>query len=210
MDLFTEEDWMEFAELVNSLGILFRPEEEVVFRGSPSAINRDYVLAPANDADTVAKLLENEPSLFLDAGMKTVLSVSKSVEMHLRLIYLGTDKEKFGDSDFNASAALNSIAKWIDGKGPDTPILKVKKGEKNYREIQAGGEYFLRFILNYQRMRKEVWRFIKISRELYGCGHQYRHNEIRDWSTIKPIYEKQVVLFNEFCDLFDKLTRVNT
>ena len=202
MNLFTEEEWIEFAELVDSLGTLYTPEEEITFRGESSSITRDYVMASANDAHKAAKMLNENPELFEDAGLFTVLPIAKSVEMHLRLLYLGENPTDFQNSKFRPSFALNSVCEWMGKQGSEPPSHKGTDG----KAIPARGDYFLRFTVSFRGNWDNVKRFIRLARNIYKCGNKYRHNQIRNWGVVKPIYENQVELFNEFCDLFDKLT----
>ena len=75
--------------------------------------------------------------------------------------------------------------------------------------VQASGDVIQQFAVNInknKKMRKKVWYLITLARKLYQCGHKYRHNEIKDWESVKQIHEEQASLFEEFCRFFDKLT----
>lgn len=201
MDLFTEEEWNEFAELVDSLGPLYVGGEEIVFRGSQNIIDRSYAMSPVKDARTISNILSANPDLLVDAGFHTILPVAKSVEMHMRLLYFGTNL-----SDFNKPMivylAIKSIRDWMKGEVNGKPHHFGKKD----CQVYAGGEYFERFASNIGSMRREWRNFTDLALKIYECGNKYRHNQVRDWKAVKNIFEKQNNLFNEFCELFDKLT----
>ena len=204
MEVLSDAEWDDFDRFVETLGPLYVAEEEIVFRGEDIPIDLEYVRKSANDARKAAELLENDPNLFTDAGLFTVLPIAKSVEMHLRLLYFGKKRSAFSNKQFKASAASNSIIEWsksnfegeLNHKGmngktvqaiDDVPTICCKCNQK-------------------QETEKKIWNLINLARKLYECGHKYRHNDIKGWEDVKSIYEEQASLFDEFCEVFDKLT----
>ena len=207
MDLFTEEEWMEFAELVHSIGILYQPEaKKIRFRSHTALISRGYVMIPANDALKVAELLDENPELMEDSGLFTVLPIAKCVEMHLRLLYLGEDPSDFQNKQFRPSAALSSICNWMGNQSSEPPSHKGHDG----KPILAKGKYFLSFTVSFRGNWEDVKRFISLARKIYRNGNKYRHNQIQSWEEVRPIYVNQLELFNEFKGLFDKLAGLKT
>lgn len=205
MEEFSKAVWDDFDRFVESLGSLFVAEDEIIFRGEDAPIDVSYVRSPANDAHKAAELLENDPNIFSDAGLYTVLPIAKSVEMHLRLLYFGNNRAAFSSKHFKASAASNSILNWSKSN------LEGKPSHKGMNEklVEASGEVFERFAVNRKqgnKMKRKVWILIDFARKIYESGHKYRHNEIKGWDAVKPIYQQQSALFKEFCELFDKLT----
>ena len=205
MEVLSDSEWDDFDRFVETLGPLYVAEEEIVFRGEDIPIDLEYVRKPAHDALKAAELLENDPNLFSDAGLYTVLPIAKSVEMHLRFLYFGDNRSAFSSEHFKASAALRSILDWsksnLEGE-------LTHKG-MNCKMVHASGDVIQQFAVNInknKKMRKKVWYLITLARKLYQCGHKYRHNEIKDWESVKQIHEEQASLFEEFCRLFDKLT----
>jgi hypothetical protein len=89
MEVLSDAEWDDFDRFVETLGPLYVAEEEIVFRGEDIPIDLEYVRKSADDARKAAELLENNPNLFSDTGLFTVLPIAKSVEMHLRLLYFG-------------------------------------------------------------------------------------------------------------------------
>jgi hypothetical protein len=205
MEGFSDAEWDDFDRFVESLGPLYAAEEEIVFRGEDIPIDVQYVRTPAHDARKAAELLENDPNLFSDAGLYTVLPIAKSVEMHLRFLYFGNNRSAFSSKQFKPSAASNSILDWSKSN---------LEGELNHKGmngniVEASGEVFQRFAANInesKKMKRNVWHLINLARKLYQCGHKYRHNDIKNWESVKPIHEEQTSLFDEFCEFFDKLT----
>lgn len=203
MEVLSDAEWDDFDRFVETLGPLYVAEEEIVFRGEATQITVEYVRSPSLDAKKIAGVLGKKPDMFEDAGFLTILPYAKSIEMHLRLLYFGTEREAFGNNQFKSSAALSSLAKWMNSEQEQNPSHKGIQG----KSIEAGGEFFRRFRENHRQVRGKVWQLIKIARNVYEKGHQYRHNQIQDWSTIRPLYIEQSTLFEEFCELFDRLTR---
>ncbi|MDA8638573.1 hypothetical protein N9L22_02235 [Candidatus Poseidonia alphae] len=205
MEGFSDAEWDDFDRFVESLGPLYAAEEEIVFRGEDIPIDLQYVRTPAHDARKAAELLENDPNLFSDAGLYTVLPIAKSVEMHLRLLYFGYDRVDFSSEFFKPSAAFKSVINWsksdLNGKLCHTGM--------NKKLVEAKGEVFEQFANNIsqgRKMKNKVWYLINMARAIYECGHKYRHNEIKDWNSVKPIFLEQSSSFDEFCIFFDKLT----
>ena len=203
MEMLSDAEWDDFDRFVETLGPLYVAEEEIVFRGEATPITIEYVRSPSLDARKIAGVLEKKPDMFEDAGFLTILPFAKSIEMHLRLLYFGTEREAFGNNQFKSSAALSSIAKWMNSEQEQNPSHKGIQG----KPIEADGEFFQRFQENHRQVRGKVWQLIKIARKVYEKGHEYRHNQIQDWSEIRPLYIEQSALFEEFCGLFDRLTR---
>ena len=95
MEVLSDSEWDDFDRFVETLGPLYVAEEEIVFRGEDIPIDLEYVRKPAHDALKAAELLENDPNLFSDAGLYTVLPIAKSVEMHLDSYTLETKDQHF-------------------------------------------------------------------------------------------------------------------
>lgn len=205
MEVLSDAEWDDFDRFVETLGPLYVAEEEIVFRGEDIPIDLEYVRKSADDARKAAALLENDPNLFSDAGLFTVLPIAKSVEMHLRLLYFGKKRLAFSDKQFKASAASNSIIEWSKSNFEGELNHKGMNG----KTVQAIGEVFQQVAANVtksKKLKKKIWKLIYLARKLYECGHKYRHNDIKGWEDVKSIYEEQASLFDEFCEVFDKLT----
>ena len=205
MEVLSDAEWDDFDRFVETLGPLYVAEEEIVFRGEDIPIDLEYVRKSADDARKAAALLENDPNLFNDAGLFTVLPIAKSVEMHLRLLYFGRKRSAFSNKQFKASAASNSIIEWSKSNFEGELNHKGMNG----KTVQAIGEVFQQFAANVtksKKLKKKIWNLINLARKLYECGHKYRHNDIKGWEDVKSIYEEQASLFDEFCEVFDKLT----
>ena len=205
MEVLSDAEWDDFDRFVETLGPLYAAEEEIIFRGEDIPIDLEYVRKSAVDARKAAELLENDSSLFSDAGLYTVLPIAKSVEMHLRFLYFGKNRTAFSNKQFKASAASNSILEWSKSNFEGELNHKGMNG----KTVQAIGDVFQQFAANISKIRKpkkKVWKLIKLARKLYECGHKYRHNDIKGWEDVKTIYKEQTSLFDEFCEVFDKLT----
>ena len=205
VEVLSDVEWDDFDRFVETLGPLYVVEEEIVFRGEDIPIDLEYVRKSAHDARKAAELLENNPNFFSDAGLYTVLPIAKSVEMHLRLLYLGSKKTAFSNKQFKASAASKSIIEWSKSNFEGEPNHKGMNG----KTVQATGDVFQQFAANVtqsKKLKNKVWHLISLARKLYECGHKYRHNDIKGWEDVKTIHEKQASLFDEFCEVFDKLT----
>ena len=205
MEVFSDAELDDFDRFVETLGPLYVAEEEIVFRGEDIPIDLEYVRKSANDAKKAAELLKNDPNLFSDAGLYTVLPIAKSVEMHLRFLYFGKKRSAFSNKQFKASAASNSIIEWARSNFEGELNHKGMNG----KAVQAIGDVFQQFAANVtecKKPKKKVWKLINLARKLYECGHKYRHNDIKSWEDVKSIYDKQASLFDEFCEVFDKLT----
>lgn len=205
MEVLSDAEWDDFERFVETLGPLYVAEEFIVFRGEDIPIDLEYVRKSADDARKAAALLENDPNLFSDAGLFTVLPIAKSVEMHLRLLYFGKERLAFSNKQFKASAALKSILEWSRSNFQGELNHKGMNG----KPVQAIGDVFQQFAANVTKSKKlknMIWNLINLARKLYACGHKYRHNDIKGWEDVKSIYEEQASLFDEFCEVFDKLT----
>lgn len=205
MEVLSDAEWGDFDRFVETLGPLYVAEEEIVFRGEDIPIDLEYVRKPAHDALKAAELLENDPSLFSDAGLYTVLPIAKSVEMHLRFLYFGKKRSAFSNKQFKASAASNSILEWSKSNFEGELNHKGMNG----KTVQAIGDVFQQYAANMTKIKNpkyKVWRLITLARKLYECGHKYRHNDIKGWEDMKTIYQEQASFYDEFCEFFDELT----
>lgn len=205
MEVLSDAEWDDFDRFVETLGPLYAAEEEIVFRGEDIPIDLEYVRKSAGDARKAAELLENDPSFFSDAGLYTVLPIAKSVEMHLRFLYFGKQRSAFSNKQFKASAASKSILEWSKSNFKGELSHKGMNG----KTVQAIGDVFQQFAANITKIKEPgymLWKLIKLARKLYDCGHKYRHNDVKGWEYVKTIYEEQTSLFDEFCEVFDKLT----
>ena len=108
----TEEEWALFDTYCQTLNFGASEEEEIVFRGGKT-YSLEYVRKPAEDARRLASELENDPQKYNDAGFLTILPFAKSVELHWRVLYLGTSESAIRNSSFKLSPALRSIGKGL-------------------------------------------------------------------------------------------------
>ena len=104
----TEEEWTLFETYCRTLDFGASEEEEVAFRGGKT-YSLEYVRKPATDARVSATLLKKHPDLFQDAGFMVILPIAKSVELHLRLLYLGSSENTFKNGNFTVKGALKSL-----------------------------------------------------------------------------------------------------
>ena len=203
MEFLSESDWIEFNELVESIGPLILIEDEIVFRGGGESITRDYVLKPVSDSRRIARMLESEPEMFHDAGFMTILPFAKSVEMHIRLLYLGENEASFRNRSFQLARCIESIKDWVKGGTDDLP----SHTGFHKKVVQADGHLITRFMVKRRNRWKDMFRMLNLAHQIYGNGNSFRHNQIRDWNVVKANYHSQESLFEEFTSLFDELTR---
>ena len=200
MTQIPQEDWLEFEAMVESNGPSINPSlnHEFVFRGSDEKITLEYVRAPFEDSVLVSELLEKDPNKFKDAGFHTILPVAKSLEMHIRLLALGSNKEQFENSDFHLSKCLNSIQKMVDGKIE----ISDKFEGFNKKNVPFSGDFFNNFM---NRESGESRRMIKKALFIYVQGNPYRHNKVKSWTEIKSEFKNIRKVFNQFTKLFNEL-----
>ena len=172
MEVLSDAEWDDFDRFVETLGPLYVAEEEIVFRGEDIPIDLEYVRKSANDARKAAELLENDPNLFTDAGLFTVLPIAKSVEMHLRLLYFGKKRSAFSNKQFKASAASNSIIEWSKSNFEGELNHKGMNG----KTVQAIGDVFQQFAANVNQKQETEKKDLE--------PYQSRTKTVRVWAQI--------------------------
>lgn len=195
------DEWVEFEAMVEANGpsMISNSKEEIVFRGSEGKITLEYVRQPAEDAKSFAVIMKNNPSQFKDAGFHAILPLAKSIEMHIRLLFLGEEKDKFASNGFQLAKALNQMEKIIEGGEKNTqPIIGFQE-----KKFQAAGIRWDKFCTG--GMKDEKKRLIRTSFNIYKKGNPYRHNKVKYWNEIEPEYQKVIKWYNKFIGLFDKI-----
>ena len=195
------DEWVEFEAMVEANGpsMILDSKEEIVFRGSEEKRTLEYVRQPAKDAKAFAEIMKNNPSQFKDAGFHAILPLAKSIEMHIRLLFLGEDKDKFASNGFQLAKALKQMEKIIQGAEKNIqPITGFQE-----KKFQAAGTRWEKFCTD--GMKDEKQRLIKTSFNIYKKGNPYRHNKVKSWNEIEPEYQKVIKLYNKFIGLFDKI-----
>ena len=167
MSEFSESDWVEFGELVENLGTLYHESSQLIFRGTSKQVDKATVMVPFNDANTISNLLKANPTLLTDAGFHTILPVAKSVEMHVRLLYFGSDYSHFNQS-LSVHKALKSIDEWVRGTKDGNPKHHGKPGT----EVEASGEFFEQFKINVQTKRNQWNALLKHGQSVYQSGNK--------------------------------------
>jgi hypothetical protein len=203
MTQLTKSDLLEFEAMVEANGpsMSSNSNDEIVFRGSnEDRVTIEYVRQPASDARAFAEIMENNPLHFRDAGFHAILPLAKSIEMHIRLLFLGDENKNFANNGFQLAKALNEMEKIISGKGQHTePIIGFQE-----KKFQATGILWDKFCTD--GMKNEKRRLIKTSRKIYKKGNPYRHNKVKSWNDIKTQYQSVIESFDKFIELFDEIT----
>ena len=196
-------EWVEFEAMVEANGpsMISNSKEEIVFRGSEEKITIEYVRQPAEDAKSFAVIMKNDPSQFKDAGFHAILPFAKSIEMHIRLLFLGEAKDKFANNGFQLAKALKQMEKTIQGAEKNIqPIVGFQE-----KKFQAAGIRWDKFCTG--GMEDEKNKLVKTSFRIYSKGNPYRHNKVKSWNEIEPEYQKVIQLYNKFIQLFDKIMK---
>ena len=203
MTQLTKSDLLEFEAMVESNGpsMSSNSSDDIVFRGSnEERVTVEYVRQPSYDARVFAEIMRNNPSKFRDAGFHAILPLAKSIEMHIRLLFLGDENKKFVNNGFQLAKALNEMEKIINGKAQHTaPITGFKE-----KKFQATGTRWDKFCTD--GMKNEKLRLINTSRKIYRKGNPYRHNKVKSWDEIETQYQSVIESFDKFIDLFDEIT----
>jgi hypothetical protein len=196
----SESQWLEFHAMVEANGpsIISNEISAMVFRGSDDSITLEYVRAPYSDALTFVEILENKPEKFQDAGFHTVLALAKSLEMHVRLLFLGETKKQFENEAFQLSSCLRIMQKVVDGKEQTSVSITGFQS----KEFKGAGWRWEKFCsIDSQKRTK----FINDAFWIYRQGNPYRHNQVTSWSEVKPVYKETQKSFKRFIKLFDEL-----
>lgn len=204
----TEEEWALFDTYCRTLDFGASEEEEVVFRGGKT-YSLEYVRKPVEDAKVLASELKENPQKYNDAGFLTILPFAKSIELHWRMLYLGTSEAAFINPDFQLSAALRGIQKSL--KAGSFIDLSHEGFNKN-TEVCAIDDFRNRLALLYKEdpeATKTVCdRLIRISFRIYRQGNRFRHNEIKPWPDIDRDFRNLLKEFTKFEELFSTLHEV--
>lgn len=198
----SEVQWLEFHEMVevNGPSIISTQSDEIVFRGNDGSITLDYVRHPYEDAEAFVDILNNDPGKFKDAGFHTVLAIAKSLEMHIRLLFLGEEKRQFENNSFHLSKCLNAMRNIAEGK---TQEITSVEGFQNKQFKPSGWRWE-----NYcSGEKKKQIQLINMAFKIYKKGNPYRHNQVKCWSEVESMYEKTHNLFKEFIKIFDELMK---
>jgi len=199
MTEFTQEDWLEFEAMVEANGpsTISSSTNDIMFRGSDEKITLEYVRAPFEDSIIFAELLEKDPEQFKDAGFHTILPIAKSLEMHIRLLALGSEKERFENPDFHLSRCLKMMQKMRKDE-----IGTSENFEGFNKSVPFSGEHLTNFML---QDPKQCSRMIKKAFMIYGQGNPYRHNQVKSWTEIKSEYKEIRKAFKQFSKIFGEL-----
>ena len=194
MEQLTEADWVEFHQMVEAAGpSLFNEEPtSIVFRGGSEQYTIDFVRKPYFDALKIRDMLDKDPTLFGDSGFQTILPLAKSVEMHMRLLYMGAIPEDFQNTSFHLSKCCKAI---ISGHSEFNGM-----GDK---KVIAKGVYWENVSPEDSRRRPLTTKAFQI----YNAGNPYRHNRVQSWVEVRPKFVKILGRFEEFMQLFDKLVK---
>jgi len=200
MDDLTEAEWEEFHQMVEAAGpsSFFRGPSSIVFRGGSEPITIDYVRKPYMDALKMQNMFNDDSDIFNDAGFHTVLQLSKCIEMHMRLLFLGDNSENFSNDAFYFSKCQFTIQQVLKGNVEGHPSF-VGFDKKT---VAAKGKYWEQFS---SRKNKKCWDLWRLAYEIYGAGNPYRHNRVNPWMEVRPIFEKTLQQFEEFMNIFDAL-----
>ena len=204
----TEDEWSLFETYCRTLDFGASEEEEVVFRGGKT-YSLEYVGKPADDARVSAKLLGENPDLFQDAGFLVILPFAKSVELHLRLLYLGSSENTFKNGNFTVKGALKSLEVCLESG--DFESLS-HSGFKEGSVVSAHGSFkqtlVAKHLENPRSLKRVIRQMIHLSFKLYGKGNKYRHNAVKPWAEVSEEYQQASQLFAEFEEAFSKLSKV--
>ena len=194
MEVLTEADWLRFDEMVDSAEPWSFSEEptSIVFRGESISYTIDFVRKPYVDSLKIRDMLEQDANLFADSGFQTILPLAKSVEMHMRLLFLGGNPNDFQNTSFQLSKCCRAIS---SGKSEFAGM--------NKNQVLAKGEYWSRFSKSDRRRN----RLVNLAYKIYDAGNPYRHNRVRTWTEVRPLFDKNLERFEEFMKLFDKLVK---
>ena len=195
MGVLTEADWLRFDEMVDSAEPWSFSEEptSIVFRGESVSYTIDYVRKPYVDSLKIRDMLEQDANLFADSGFQTILPLAKSVEMHIRLLFLGGRPSDFQNKSFHLSKCC----------------LAIKRGKSEFigmsgNQVSATGEFWSRFSKSDPRQRKQL---VRLAFDIYGAVNSYRHNRVRPWLEVRPLFVKNLDLFEDFMQVFDELVK---
>lgn len=194
MEVLTEADWLRFDEMVDSAEPWSFSEEttSIVFRGESVAYTIDFVRKPYVDSLKIRDMLEQDANLFADSGFQTILPLAKSVEMHMRLLFLGGSPNDFQNTSFQLSKCCRAIS------SGNSEFIGMNKNQ-----VLAKGEYWSRFSKSDRRCN----RLVHLAYKIYDAGNPYRHNRIRTWTEVRPLFDNNLEHFEEFMKLFDKLVK---
>ena len=194
MEVLTEDDWLRFDEMVDSAEPWSFSEipTSIVFRGESVSYTIDFVRKPYVDSLKIRDMLEQDGNLFADSGFQTILPLAKSVEMHMRLLFLGGNPDDFQNTSFQLSKCCRAIS------SGNSEFIGMNKNQ-----VLAKGEYWSRFSKSDRRRN----RLVNLAYKIYDAGNPYRHNRVRTWTEVRPLFDKNLERFEEFMKLFDKLVK---
>ena len=194
MEILTEADWLRFAEMVDSAEPWSFSEEpiSIVFRGESVLYTIDFVRKPYADALKIREMLDQDANIFSDSGFQTILPLAKSVEMHIRLLFLGGKPNDFQNNSFQLAKCCRAIS------SGDSEFIGMNKNK-----VSAKGEYWNRLSKSDRRLN----HLVNLAFKIYDAGNPYRHNRVRKWKEVRPLFEKNLERFEEFTRLFDNLVK---
>ena len=192
MKYMTDAEWEEFHQMVEAVGpsSFFEDPSGIVFRGGTGPYTIDYVRKPYWDALKSQRLLDENPEFFEDTGIHTIFLLAKSVEMHMRLFYLGGKKEDFENKSFQLSKCAKA----------------VQNGEAQFdgfggKKVEAKGAFWANFRPEDERRRP----LVNLAFKIYNAGNPYRHNMVSPWSDVSPKFKKIISHFEKFIKIFDEM-----
>lgn len=204
----TEDEWALFETYCRTLDFGASEEEEVAFRGGKT-YSLEYVRKPATDARVSATLMKKHPELYQDAGFQVILPFAKSVELHLRLLYLGGAQSMFNNSNFTVKGALISMKDCLaSGNFESLSHSGFKKeslvsANKSLKQTLAE-----KHAENPGSLKRLITQLNRLGFDLYTMGHRYRHNAVKPWAEVSDEYQKASQLFAQFEKAFSKLSKV--
>ena len=192
MEQLTETEWEKFHQMVEAVGpsSFFEDSSGIVFRGGTGPYTIDYVRKPYRDALKSQSLLDEDPEFFEDTGIHTIFLLAKSVEMHMRLFYLGGKKEDFENKSFTLSKCAQA----------------VRNGEAQFngfggKKVEAKGAFWANFRPEDNRRHP----LVNLAFQIYEAGNPYRHNMVRPWVEVSPKFNKIISKFEKFIEIFDQM-----
>lgn len=206
MSGMTEEDWVSFHALVDDIGHLVGSWDggTVVFRSGSEPITIEDVRRPYRDAVKMAKMLDDDPEFIEDTGFHTVLPLAKSLEMHLRLVFMGDEPSRFHHKGFHATRCLRTMKELVEGYQTNPPSFNAAYLDGEV--ITAQGEYWNLFsIAAMNGTSNDFWGFWKRSHGVYLGGHEFRHSKVTRWDEVKSVYLETLQSFEVIMGQFDRL-----
>ena len=87
---------------------------------------------------------QKHPDLFQDAGFMVILPFAKSVELHLRLLYLGSSENTFKNGNFTVKGALKSLEDCVENGDFESLSHQVSRKEVLYPHMEDSSRHLSR------------------------------------------------------------------